>query len=754
MDSTTSALEPGGPGQSLPAAGLLVACAASLAPDLPWLREYLSRTLGPTSSLNLRSGARDALVEQAIEIATADNPITVAVDVIDRYLTASNFAASQAVPLVSTLLHADVFNATAYDARAREVLIRFIAVLRLPPRVLYEAERQLAALVHAIAGNAKRSNKQNVESIGEDPDEARRRKNLRWLKVGAAGVVGGLALGLSGGLIAPALIPALGTVGLAGVSAPLAALGGGGAVAVGGLFGAAGAGVGAAAMSSRTGDIQEFKFERCTTFAEQQPSQYEASRISPSNRLHEVFVPLSGNGDEPITGGLLVWQILTSQEYSMVIPGSLAFGVVYQKFCKDETKGEREWLLPEEEMDVGGLDKLGEGRKRRSTGAITVQGNGLYILRFRLLPGSLAVKLSYRVALVPPGKDPPVWVMEENENQPLEQEKSDVRSLSMTILVPGLLNTGENGPYPGMCADHFSETAAALAAFDIQSFALRWESKLLLELSDALRRLISRMALSMAAQNGAAMIVPAVIGAVALPVSIIGALRTVIGNIWAKTISHASECGYMLAAELASRSFGNRPVVLAGFSAGAQVIFSCLRELARRNLVGIVHDVFLVGAPCTADVKVWREIRKVVAGRLVNAYNPSDWYLEVYHRGTNLGAVAGTRSIQDTTGVANVENICLSPDQVGNHMEYAKCCSQILLDLGIADPERRRPWTQKLDFMEAVGIPGVDESRPSLAGEAPDAEDGADTLIHLEDEDVVLFNAVGRRRKLQRTSSC
>lgn len=53
----------------------------------------------------------------------------------------------------------------------------------------------------------------------------------------------------------------------------------------------------------------------------------------------------------------------------------------------------------------------------------------------------------------------------------------------------------------------------------------------------------------------------------------------------------------MLAAELASRSFGNRPVVLAGYSAGAVVVFSCLRELARRKLVGIVKYACLIGEP-------------------------------------------------------------------------------------------------------------------------------------------------------------
>ena len=742
MGSPLPVTEPGGPGQSLQAAGILAVSAASLAPDPTWLRSYLSRAIGPSSTLQLRQGARDALIEQAVEIASSKNPVILALDVVDAYLTAADFAPKQAVPLISTFLQADVINFTTYDARAREALMRLLTSLSLPPRILYSAERELAALVRAVTANATAAG-ENVESVAEDEEHMRRRKNMKWLKVGAASVVGGLALGLSGGLMAPAILPALGTVGLTSVSGSLAAMGGGGAVALGSIFGAAGAGVGAAAMASRTGAIEEFEFERCTVLAQQNSVAYETMRLTPSKPIHEIFMPLSVNSDSNAAGGLLVWEILTSQDFVMIVPGRVAFGVQYQAFSKNEVKGDVEWLLPEEEMDVGGFDTSGLGKRRRKTGAITVQGSSLYILRFRLIPGSLDVNISYRVALVPPGKDPPLWVMGENEKQTIDQEIGEARSLAMAILVPGLLDTDSLDAYPGVCADQFISTAAMFMKFDMQCFALRWETKLLLELSTALKRLIRRMAFSMAAQNGAMMVVPVVVGAMALPVSIIGALQTLIGNTWARTISRASECGYMLAAELASRSFGNRPIVLAGYSAGAMVVFSCLQELARRNLVGIVHDAILVGAPCTADVKTWREVRTVVAGRLVNAYNPQDWYLELYHRGTNLGAVAGTRSIQDPTGLANVENICLSNEHVGNHMDYAKRCSQILVDLAIVDPERRRPWSR------------TPHSRPATDKSHFDEDIVCDPTKEgvVDDDDVILFERIGRQRIVERASS-
>lgn len=756
------ALEPGGPGQSLPAAGILAMSAASFSPEPSWLRSYLARALSPKSGLTLLDGARAAIIEQALEISSAADASQHAANALHGYLSASSFAASQAVPLVASFLQADVISTTVYDARAREALLRFTSALRLPPRVLYDAEAELAELVRALADNARTSDTDNVEAVSDDDRHSRRRRSLKWLKVGAAGVVGGLALGLSGGLIAPALIPALSTVGLASVSVPLTALGSGGAVAVGGLFGAAGAGVGAAAMASRTGVVEEFSFELCIPSGQSvRHTVYQNARISPKQSTHDAVVPWMSEDDdvEASTGGLLVWEVHTKQEHVMVVPGLISFSVGFRS--ADEPHGPMSTLLPEDFMEVGGInrEKVGEGKRRRSTGAVTVQGHGEYILRFKLMPGSLPVHISYRLAVVPPGRDPPLWLMEENEQQSQQLVTGDVRSLSMVIFVPGLVTAAKNGPYPGMCADQFATTAAALSEYDIQCFALRWDTHLLLELSNALRKLIGRMALSMAAQNGAMMVVPAligVVGAVALPISIIGALRTLIGNIWARTISHAEECGYMLAAELASRSFGNRPVVLAGYSAGAMVIFSCLRELARRKLVGIVHDACLIGAPCTADVAAWRECRSVVSGRLINVYNRHDWYLELYHRGTNLGAVAGTRAVNDAKGIANVENICLDREDIANHAEYANRCSDILLNVGLGDVEKQRGWKEMNAFEEDISgsVDGLDgegggETSSKQNGSGFDGGDGVVDGDDDEDDsdDVILFNEFDRRRR-------
>ena len=68
--------------------------------------------------------------------------------------------------------------------------------------------------------------------------------------IGGAGLVGGVALGLSGGLMAPPIVPAMSTVGLTRIAGSLSALGTTGASAVvGSVFGAAGAGIGSGAVA-------------------------------------------------------------------------------------------------------------------------------------------------------------------------------------------------------------------------------------------------------------------------------------------------------------------------------------------------------------------------------------------------------------------------------------------------------------------------------------------------------------------------
>jgi hypothetical protein len=101
-------------------------------------------------------------------------------------------------------------------------------------------------------------------------------------------------------------------------------------------------------------------------------------------------------------------------------------------------------------------------------------------------------------------------------------------------------------------------------------------------------------------------------------------------------------------------------VTLVGFSFGARVIYSCLRELARqqeiwedersqgktdisssqslkspgkyqyeREPASLIADVIFIGLPRVIDKTVLTSCRRVTGGRLVNCYAKNDWLLSL-----------------------------------------------------------------------------------------------------------------------------
>jgi len=101
-------------------------------------------------------------------------------------------------------------------------------------------------------------------------------------------------------------------------------------------------------------------------------------------------------------------------------------------------------------------------------------------------------------------------------------------------------------------------------------------------------------------------------------------------------MERAQQLGIVMADILATYRQGKRPVTLIGYSLGARAIFVCLQELARRNLLGIVEDAFLIGTPAPSEPNAWNEASKAVAGRFVNAYATNDWFLAFVYRATSV----------------------------------------------------------------------------------------------------------------------
>jgi hypothetical protein len=116
--------------------------------------------------------------------------------------------------------------------------------------------------------------------------------------------------------------------------------------------------------------------------------------------------------------------------------------------------------------------------------------------------------------------------------------------------------------------------------------------------------------------------------------------------------------------DIVSDTFAASLVTLVGFSFGARVIYSCLRELSRqqdiweeeqsnsaadisvsqsqsskskekpqyqydREPASLIADVIFIGLPRIIDKTVLTSCRRVTGGRFVNCYTKNDWLLSL-----------------------------------------------------------------------------------------------------------------------------
>lgn len=166
-----------------------------------------------------------------------------------------------------------------------------------------------------------------------------------------------------------------------------------------------------------------------------------------------------------------------------------------------------------------------------------------------------------------------------------------------------------------------------------------------------------------------------------------------------------------MADSLRERNLGNRPITLLGYSLGARVIFSCLKELADKGAHGLIQNVYLLGSPVVASKDDYLKVRSVVSGRFVNGYSRNDWILGYLFRATS-GGIMRVSGIAPVEGIPGLENFDLT-ELVNGHMDYRAAMPRILREVGwevlddqfaeIEDPdpdnhaERQRELIREID---------------------------------------------------------
>lgn len=241
-------------------------------------------------------------------------------------------------------------------------------------------------------------------------------------------------------------------------------------------------------------------------------------------------------------------------------------------------------------------------------------------------------------------------------------------------------------------------------------YSVLWEPEMLRSMGDTINILATEALATGLQQVLGSTVLMALMASLQLPL-VLTKLAYLIDNPWNVSLSRAHFAGLIMADSLQDRNLGNRPITLLGFSLGARVIFSCLKELSDKGAHGLIQNVYLFGSPIVASKDDYLKARSVVSGRFVNGYSRNDWILGYLFRATS-GGVMRVSGLAPIEGVPGIENFNLT-ELVNGHMDYRAAMPRILREVGfevledefaeIEDPdpdshaERQRELIREID---------------------------------------------------------
>lgn len=210
-------------------------------------------------------------------------------------------------------------------------------------------------------------------------------------------------------------------------------------------------------------------------------------------------------------------------------------------------------------------------------------------------------------------------------------------------------------------------------------YSLYWEPDMLRSTGDTINILATEALTQTVQQVLGSTLLIGLMASLQLPI-VLTKLAYLIDNPWNVSLDRANAAGLILADSLMQRHLGARPITLVGFSLGARLIFSCLKELSNRGVYGLIQNVYLFGSPVVARKDDYLRARSVISGRFVNGFSTNDWILGYLFRATagGIGRVAGLAAVEDVPGLENVDVSKL----VNGHMTYRAKMPLLLKEVG------------------------------------------------------------------------
>jgi len=244
------------------------------------------------------------------------------------------------------------------------------------------------------------------------------------------------------------------------------------------------------------------------------------------------------------------------------------------------------------------------------------------------------------------------------------------RRLRITIGISGWLTQKEDIITPWRALGRQSEV-----------FALRWELEALTKLGSSMESVVKSAAWTVAKKEIIARTIFASLMEALWPITLLKVSK-VVDNPFSVGMNRADKAGLVLADAIINKAQGERPVTLIGYSLGARLIYSCLMSLAERRAFGLVESAVLIGTPAPSDGAVWRAMRSVVSGRLINVYSENDYILAFLYRTSSIQyGVAGLEKAEDVKGIENID----VSKMVSGHLRYQYLVGSILEKIGFED---------------------------------------------------------------------
>jgi len=634
------------------------------------------------------------------------------------------------------------------------------------------------------------------KSNANDETFITREKLVRGVKIGGAGILAGTLFAFTGGLAAPGI--AAGVAAFAGAAAGTAAVSAlTSAAVVTTIFGVGGGGLAAYKMQRRTQGLTEFEFCRETKGRpDRRGSRNVGTNVGDDDKIEaELFSVLCISGwlrdqcDYQRPWGLQpthprIFDRLERLErfYSIHSPDHIPKCERILQSWKGEE--DRLWEIlrqkygrdPDHLFPLNGVDHM------NGTDGALLNGPGLLTLDQEEILDKLFIELGYHS--VAPEKEATVNYQQEKPMSPFEkmkngwknrrngrksqcvenssdekldsmhgpsfdQKSTENRSKNFDNLQTAyeahrisseisFEHQKEEGSSYGSGYDppkHLSTVWDWKMTYGGEMYTVKWESTLLTQICDCVTDLAVDVVTGATRQILKQTVLHTLLAAVVLPSYLLNLINAIDGD-WTIAVERADEAGVVLAKTLLYSSAGRRPVTLIGYSFGARIIYSCLKELARyqeewehfrelldeddpsskkgrnyghhklekykqkmkgmREPASIVEDAVLMGLPNHLSLSSWKDCRQIVAGRLVNCYSSNDLILSLMFQakrfsggslnhgmGSILKPVCGTCRVE----VPGVESIDCS-DLILGHQDYCLETGKVLERIGLGEPIR------------------------------------------------------------------